>query len=58
MSFRQDWDVTKKEYAADKTLPTDVTIEDAEETLTQVTDYLLYRKVVPFKFDLPQIEET
>jgi transcriptional regulator with XRE-family HTH domain len=57
MGFKQDWDETRKLYAADKTLPTDVTFDQVETTLDRIIQFLSEKKIVPFSFDLPEIDE-
>lgn len=57
ISFRQGWDETRQDYEADRTLPDDVSFEQVEETLDLITDFLIGKKVIPFYFDLPEIDE-
>ena len=56
-SFKEDWDRTRQEYAAAKTLPSDVTFEQAETTLEQVAAFLAEKGFTPIAFDIPPIDE-
>jgi Nucleotidyl transferase AbiEii toxin, Type IV TA system len=57
IAFREDWDETRQLYAANKTLPRDVTFEHAEETLDQIIQFLIDKGTIPFYFDLPEIDD-
>ena len=57
IAFREGWDETKATYAADKTLPNDVTFGEVEATLDCIVQFLLDIGMIPFHFDLPEIDE-
>jgi hypothetical protein len=52
-SFREEWDETEKSYAADKTLPGDVTFKEVEATVDEITSFLATKGFVPFRIELP-----
>ncbi len=58
ISFRENWENTGEIYAADPTLPADVTFEQAEETLDRITEFLMESRIIPFSFELPEIAEA
>jgi hypothetical protein len=57
ITFREGWDETRQVYEADRTLPNDVSFEQVEEALDPITEFLIGKKVIPFYFDLPEIDE-
>jgi len=54
-SFLDDWEATRMAFAAESTLPKDVTFDQAEATIESIVNFLSTQRLIPFAFALPDL---
>jgi len=57
-TFEEDILITKETYDVDQSLSEDISFELAWRSLREVIDYLVYSKIIPFSFPLPDGYDT
>ena len=53
-AFKEQWGRTAEVYAIDPTIPNDVSLVEAQESLERIVEFLSRDKLFPLTFDLPE----